>query len=102
MGLAGIDGLLLPSEPLEDCTSSYYLYWVQTDMRDELARHLYEKGIYTTFRYYPLHLVKRFGSGESLPNAERVNEITLNLPIHQNLSVFQQERIITLIRRFFE
>ena len=94
--------LTLPPEPLEGCTSSYYLYWIQTDRRDELAKYLYENGVYTTFRYYPLHRVKRFASGQILPIAERVNDTTLNLPIHQNLSAFQQERIITLIRRFFE
>jgi len=62
-GLAGLDWLRQPPEPLPDCTTSYYLYWVQTEHRDRLAAHLRENGVYTTFRYYPLHLVSRYRAG---------------------------------------
>lgn len=99
--LAGVDDLILPPEPLDDCTTSYYLYWVQTGRRDELARYLYDNDIYTTFRYYPLHLVQYFGSDAFLPNAERANRMTLCLPLHQNLSNGDVDKIITLVRRFY-
>lgn len=100
-GLKDLPEVKRPPEPLEGCTSSYYLYWIQLARRDELAAYLYEKGVYTTFRYYPLHMVKGFSDGARLPNAEIINNLTLNLPIHQNLSDEEVENIIFLIHRFF-
>jgi aminotransferase len=99
--LAGVGDLALPPEPLQFCNSSYYLYWIQTERRDELARFLLENDIYTTFRYYPLHLVGHYGSDASLPNAESVNETTLCLPLHQNLSNSDVSYIVDKVQEFF-
>ena len=100
--LAGVPDLICPPEPLPGAKSSYYLYWVQTPKRrDELALYLAENGVYTTFRYFPLHLVQYYGARCSLPYAERANETTLNLPLHQNLSDDDVQRITELVVRFF-
>ncbi|MBU2249535.1 MAG: DegT/DnrJ/EryC1/StrS family aminotransferase [Gammaproteobacteria bacterium] len=99
--LAGVGDLRLPLEPPAGCTTSYYLYWIQTARRDDLARHLLERGIYTTFRYYPLHLVQRFGGGERLPSAERAAAVTLNLPLHQNLSEGDLWQIVAAVKEFY-
>jgi len=100
--LADIPGLVLPPEPLEGSTGSYYLYWVQVPgKRDELAAYLKEQGIYTTFRYYPLHLVKYYRDSSRLNNAEAMNENTLNLPLHQNLTDDEILKIADAARRFF-
>jgi len=98
--LRGVGDLTLPPEPLEGCTSSYYLYWIQTVRRDELARFLYDAGIYTTFRYYPLHYAFET-EGVFLPYAEQVAEVTLNLPIHQNLSEDDVGLIVGKVREFY-
>lgn len=100
--LAGVGDLRLPPEPPAGCTTSYYLYWIQTARRDELARYLYQNGVYTTFRYYPLHLVKRFGCTERLPNAEYAAQVTLNLPLHQNLTDGDVDKVTSLIRSFYQ
>ncbi len=84
-------------EPLKDTTSSYYLYWIFTKNRLEIAKKLFKNDIYTTFRYFPLHLVKQYRSGERLPIAEKANETALNLPLHQNLSDKDVERITCLL-----
>jgi dTDP-4-amino-4,6-dideoxygalactose transaminase len=86
--------IALPPEPLCDTTSSYYLYWIRTSKRLEMAKRLFENNIYTTFRYFPLHLVKQYRSGERLPIAEEANKMALNLPLHQNLSDEDVDRII--------
>ncbi len=99
---AGIRGLTLPPEPLPGCESSYYFYWLQMEAgRDDLARHLTANGVYASFRYFPLHLVKYYAAGVSLPNAERINATTLNLPLHQNLSGSDVEKIVSLTKAFF-
>jgi aminotransferase len=65
-----------------------------------LARYLVENGIYCTFRYYPLHLVKYFNVNVNLPNAELINETALNIPLHQNLTNDDVEKIVNAIRGF--
>lgn len=76
--------LLLPPE------SSTYFYWIQFKdrwARNRAAHHLRENGIYTTFRYYPLHMVTMFASwNQKLPGAEQAAETTLLLPFHHSLS----------------
>jgi len=101
-GLGEIEDLRRPPEPSLGCESSYYLYWIQTKRRDELAQYLVDNGVYCTFRYFPLHLVKFFANGQVLSNAEYANEVTLNLPLHQNLSDRDVDKIIGLIKRFYE
>ena len=88
---------ITPPEPYPLSTSSYYLYWIRSENRTEIAKKLFENGIYTTFRYFPLHMVKKYRSGERLPVAEEINKIALNLPLHQNLTNEEVEKIICLL-----
>jgi aminotransferase len=76
---------------------------VQTEAsrRDRLARFLRARNVYTTFRYYPLHLVARYGSNASLPVAEAAAYSTLCIPIHQSMSDDDVERVVGLVREFF-
>ena len=89
-------GLLLPPEPAGGCTTSYYLYWVQTARRDALAARLREAGIYATYRYYPLHRALHLGG--AYPGADMAADTTLNLPLHQNLTDEDLGHIINTIR----
>src|SRR6185295_2692126 len=100
--LSSISWLTCPPQ-IPDCSiSSYYFYWVQArgHHRDRLATHLRENGVYTTFRYFPLHRVKFYGATQSLQNAERAAAETLCLPLHPSLSCDDLERVVTSIRRF--
>jgi aminotransferase len=98
-----ISGLIQPPEPLPGTSSSYYFYWIKTPgRRDELANYLRERGIYVSFRYYPLHLVKYYGSTARLPNAEEMSEVTINLPLHQNLSDEDVSKIVFTVKEFFK
>lgn len=87
--LAGVDGVRVPPRLPDGHTSSHYFYWVQLDpmIRDQVAADLLEQGIYTTFRYAPLHKVPAYRAGGGfLPGAEEASEVTLLLPAHQGLS----------------
>lgn len=86
--------------PPYDEYGSFYFYWIQTPRRDELAHYLRENGIYTTFRYYPLHWT--FKTGQSLPGAEYAAENTLLLPLHQGLSDANIEFICEKVREFYD
>jgi aminotransferase len=98
--LSGLDWLELPPEPLPETESSYYLYWLKAKERDRFARHLIENGIYCTFRYYPLHLIRYYDHKERLAKSELLNDTTLNIPIHQNLSDSDIKTVIETIKGF--
>ena len=64
----------------------------------KVLHYLKENGIYTTFRYYPLHWVDFYQNKESLPNTEYAANHTLCLPIHQNLTNKEVNYIINTIK----
>lgn len=102
--LADLAWLRLPPPIPEDYESSYYFCWLQTEARDRLAKYLLDNGVYSTFRYWPLHKVSLFSAkiGEvfEFPNAEQACRRTLNIPLHQSLSDDDVSKVIDLIRNF--
>ena len=85
-----------------DCKNSYYFYWIQVRDRNQLAHYLKDNGVYTSFRYWPLSRVDYFSCSNPLefPNTEYAADHTLNLPMHQNLSDSDVEKIISLVIDF--
>lgn len=99
--LSNVDWIDLPPEPLDDCTSSYYLFWLQMKDRDNFAKYMVDNDIYVTFRYYPLHLIKHYDCWHhQLPNVEWVNNNTINIPLHQNLTDDEVGYIIETIKKY--
>jgi dTDP-4-amino-4,6-dideoxygalactose transaminase len=99
--LASCPGITLPPLASAETESSYYFFWIQLERRDELAWYLREHGVYSTFRYWPLHKVRYFQqSAEGLLNAEYASRHTLNLPLHHGLSDDDVTKVIELVKRF--
>jgi dTDP-4-amino-4,6-dideoxygalactose transaminase len=104
--LSGLKWLALPPPLPSDCESSYYFYWIGLERRDALAKYLLDQGVYTTFRYWPLHRVDYFLDRAArlddtgLPGAEHASRNVLNIPLHQALTDDDVTRIIDLVRRF--
>jgi dTDP-4-amino-4,6-dideoxygalactose transaminase len=92
--------LVRPQEAPSDARHSYFTYCVRLPggRRDAFAKYLYDKGIYTTLRYHPLHLNKIYGSAAKLPNCEKLNEEALSLPLHPGLGVDDVAKIIETVR----
>ena len=82
--------------------TSYYLYHIQVKngMRDKFARFLRENGVYTTYRYFPLHRVPGYGVTGYFPNADYAADNTLNIPIHQSLTDDDLNFIVDKVREF--
>ncbi|PZG19359.1 DegT/DnrJ/EryC1/StrS family aminotransferase [Micromonospora craterilacus] len=81
--------------------TSYTFYWIglPAGARDEVARRLYDAGIYTTFRYLPLHTVAAYGyRGPRLAGAEQAARETLCLPLHQGLDDHAVRKVIDNVR----
>lgn len=100
--LAQYDWIVRPLPIPDDCTTSYYFYHIQVTngKRDELATFLRQNGIYTTYRYYPMHRVKGYGVNGNFPNADYATDNTLSLPIHQGISSDDLEYIGSKIKEF--
>jgi len=101
--LKSLDWLILPPEPEEDCTSSYFMFWlrIKNKWRNEFAQYMIDNGIYVTFRYYPLHLIEHYSQSDvSLPVSEEISDTTINIPIHQNLDDNDVDTIIDVIKNF--
>lgn len=81
-----------------DDRHSYFTYFIRINNRDAVAKYLYEKGIYTTLRYHPLHMNPLYKSNSVLPNCETLNEIGLNIPLHPALSMENVDYIVETIK----
>jgi dTDP-4-amino-4,6-dideoxygalactose transaminase len=100
--LKGLSWMDLPLPIENGCTSSYYFYHIQlkNGLRDQLAKYLRDRQIYTTYRYFPLHRVPGYHVGGFFPNADYAADNTLCLPIHQSLTQSDLELIVNTIKEF--
>jgi aminotransferase len=100
--LSGLAWLHPPPAPDPGTETSWYLYWIQTapGVRDALARHLLARGIYTTFRYWPLHRTRLYADARPYPGADLAAAATLLLPVHAGLSDADVECVIQGVREF--
>ena len=98
--LAEISWIRLPPVLAEG--SVPYFYWIQTApvVRDRLAVHLLERGIYTSFRYWPVHRTQLYADDGHYPGADYASSATLLLPVHQNLSSSEVTYIVESVRSF--
>ncbi|GAA2898849.1 DegT/DnrJ/EryC1/StrS family aminotransferase [Streptosporangium fragile] len=94
--LAGVEGIRLPPPLPAGHVGSHYFYWVQLDaaIRDQVAEDLLERGIYTTFRYPPLHRTPLYRADRHLPHTDEAAETTLLLPVHQGLTDEDVETVV--------
>lgn len=104
--LRDIPSLTLPPPPqwrLQHGQGSHYFYWIQVagGRRDALAVNLRERGIYTSFRYFPLHRTTLFASDARLPGANHAADATLNLPCHSLLTEADVNTVADAVLDFF-
>lgn len=95
-----LDWVTIPADPEAHEKHSYFTYVIRVEDRDALAQYLFDKGIYTTLRYHPLHLNPLYKSTAKLPNSEKLNEDALSIPLHPNLTMEQVDYIIETIKSF--
>lgn len=108
--LSNIKNIKLPKPIDFGSRHSYYFYWIQIQttnyekIRGELSLHLREAGVYTTFRYYPLHRVPIYGHSKSmiLKNSDLAADSTICIPIHQSLTDNELIYIVENIKQFFK
>ncbi len=88
-----------------DRETSWHLYVIKVNNRDELYRKLKERGIGTSVHFIPVHkhpyYKKTFGYKEKdYPVAEEVFKKSLSLPIYPGLTDEEQEYIIENVLKY--
>ncbi len=99
-GLCDLSWLQIPMPDSPDSKSSWHIYCIQADCRDELNEYLEAKGIGTGVHYRPIHMYSTYKDRVSLPKAERAFRRILSLPMHPGLKDEEVEFIVDSIRAF--
>lgn len=91
---------------LENGTSSYYLFVIESKQRDELQKFLLEKGIHTLIHYpIPIHLQKAYSylgyKKGDFPFTEKLAETILSIPMYSDLRKTYQDYISDTINKFY-
>lgn len=100
-GLTDLDAIGLPVRDDDVFRSSWHIFHIKTQQRNELSMHLREHGINTGVHYTPIHTYRCYGNCPSLPTAERMADVILTLPLFPDMGDADADRIIGAIRSFF-
>lgn len=98
--------LILPPRPAEGDQHSWHLYIIQLGeaapiRRDDFITALREAGVGTSVHYRPLHQMtywKGFCAGQSFPEADRVFNRCVSLPLFMAMTDEEQDRVIEVVR----
>ena len=94
----------LPRDPA--IKEVFHLYQINCERRDELLAYLNSQGIDAKIHYpVPMHLQPaaaewNYKKGD-FPNAERVADTTLSLPVHEYISKDDLNSMVEQVRRFY-
>jgi perosamine synthetase len=99
-GLGDLQEVTLPPRENGDFVSSWHMYRIEVERRDDLNVFMSESGICTGVHYKPLHLYSCYGRRQSLPVAENAFGRILSLPMYPDLTDEQVSLIIDSIRKF--
>lgn len=99
-GLANVSWIRCVEREPEGVPTFYSVEVANSD-RDRLAHYLLDHGIYTTFRYWPLHKTKLYGAdSKRFPVSEQAAADNLLLPLHAGLSGNDIETVLRSISKF--
>jgi aminotransferase len=98
--LGNLPWLRLPRPRGSDVAHTFYPVQTQSGLRDQLAVYLLGRGIYTNFRYWPLHRTGLYRSDTDLPGSDMAAATTLLLPVHQCLTDAEVKEVIAGVRGF--
>ena len=82
---------------------SYIIVRVNESVRDKLCEYLYKEGVYVKKYFTPVHKMKTYSNGQTLPNTEKISKEVIALP--QGVQLRREEDVLwicTKIREFFK
>lgn len=99
--LKNIKNIELPLMDDDIFKSSWHIFHIKCNRRDELSTFLKDKQISTGVHYYPIHLYPCYGNITSLPIAEKLIKKILTLPLYPDLKNEDLKRITKSIKEFY-
>ncbi len=98
--------LLLPDLGTDGTKHTFHLFVIRCERRDELARHLSERGIGSGV-YYPIPIHRQpayedLRPGTSLPHAEEAAKTALALPMYPELEASEVDEVCLAVKDFFD
>lgn len=100
--LAGFEGIVLPPGDPEGGTQVFHLFVVELDDRDRVLAQLREDGIGAAVHYpTPVHLQPAWsalGEPGQFPNAERLAQRALTLPVFAGMRPAEVDRVVGALR----
>ncbi|HEY3316807.1 MAG TPA: DegT/DnrJ/EryC1/StrS family aminotransferase [Coriobacteriia bacterium] len=100
-GLADLEQVKTPPPDTDDSRSSWHIYCLRCEDRDELSLHLQAQGIATGVHYKPIHLYRCYGNRPCIPTAEGLFKRILTLPMYPGLTDDEVDSVIDSIRAFY-
>jgi perosamine synthetase len=95
--------LQLPLGDDAEYGSSWHIFHIKCDRRDELSEFMRKNGINSGVHYCPIHLYEYYnGSKRNLPVSEKVFDRILSLPMYPDLTDDDVMRVVSIIRRFYK
>jgi dTDP-4-amino-4,6-dideoxygalactose transaminase len=100
--LQNIGDIILPAQAPYADESTYHIYPIRTEYRDNLRSYLDSVGIPTAIHYsMPLHQISLLTAIRHVKNAEHFSKTILSLPMHQYLAEKDIRGISDAIKNFF-
>jgi dTDP-4-amino-4,6-dideoxygalactose transaminase len=102
-GLAGLPIALPPERSNERAV--YHLFTIRSSERDDLAKHLADRGIRTAVHYpTPVHQqpLYRTRYREALPESERASREVLSLPLFPEITPDELDAVVAGVTSFFD
>ncbi len=99
-----LDGIVVCPKEEKDCYHTYYTYTILADRRNELQEHLAARGVETKIQHrilMPRQPAYRHLPPCSIPNAERLVNQILCIPVNEKLTMDQIYYVIDSIKRFY-
>ena len=85
----------------ENIKSSWHIYHLKVEKRDELIAFLKQNDIAPGVHYYPLHMHTFYKDTQAnCPIAEQVWEKIISLPLYPDMSQEDISKIIDTVKRF--
>ena len=89
--------LEVPCMPYRE-DSSYHLFWILVENRDQFRKNMQAEGIETGTHYTPIHYFDLYKKHfKNLPVTEKIMQYIVTIPMHNKLSLDDVDKIITAV-----
>lgn len=99
--LKNMQQIITPPEDDDNFKSSWHIYYIQCEQRNELAKYLQQQGISTGVHYTPIHTYSCYEWDKPLPVAEKAVKKLLSLPMYPTISDDEVATVIKEIGAFY-